>query len=213
MCPLLLPLYNNNLPKTLAIPQVNAGIISNQNSQHEKAKEILQLENEIAQQKMVFTQALNTLKAQIEDWKKHFLLIAPVDGTIAFTGFVQPNKQLENGVAVCFVNPGNTNYYAEVNIPQVNFGKVSAGQRVLLKLPAYPFQEFGSLEGQLQFINTIPTDSGYLAKVIFPKGLITNYNKPVQYKDGLKAQGEIITADLKLGYRLLNSVRQVFKRY
>jgi multidrug efflux pump subunit AcrA (membrane-fusion protein) len=199
--------------KALSIPQINTTIINNQTSRHEKEKEILQLENEIAQQKMIFLQALNTLKAQIEEWKAKFLLIAPVDGKIAFAGFMQPNRQMENSSAICFVNPGNSSYYAEINIPQNNFGKIKTGQKVLLKLPAYPYQEFGSLEGQLDFVSTIATDSGYLAKVIFPKGLTTNYNKQVQYKDGLQAQGEIITADLKLSDRLMNSVRQIFKKY
>lgn len=199
--------------KALSIPQINTAIISNQSSHHEKEKEILQLENEIAQQKMIFMQALNTLTAHLQEWKQRFLLTAPVDGTIAFAGFMQPNRQIENNSTICFVNPGNTSYYAEVNIPQTNFGKVKTGQKVLLKLPAYPYQEFGALEGRLDFVSAIATDSGYVAKVIFPKGLTTNYNKPVQYKDGLQAQGEIITADLKLSDRLMNSVRQIFKKY
>jgi multidrug efflux pump subunit AcrA (membrane-fusion protein) len=199
--------------KALSIPQINAAIIANESNGHEKEKEISQLENEIAQQKMVFVQALNTFMAQVDEWKTKFLLTAPVDGSIAIIGFVQPNQQIENNQAVCFVNPGNTNYYAAVNIPQANFGKIKPGQKVLLKLPAYPYQEFGSLEGKLDFVSAIATDSGYLAKVIFPQGLITNYHKPVKYKDGLLAQGEIITADLKLSDRLINIIKQIFKRY
>ena len=49
--------------KALSIPQISSAIINNESSQHEKQKEILQLENDIAQQKGDFTQALNTLKA------------------------------------------------------------------------------------------------------------------------------------------------------
>lgn len=39
-------------------------IITNESARHEKIKEIAQLENEIAQQKGIFIQSLNTLKAQ-----------------------------------------------------------------------------------------------------------------------------------------------------
>ena len=39
-----------------------------------------------------------------------------------------------------------------------------------------------------------------------------DYNKVLQYKNGLVAQGEIITADLKLSDRLINSVKQIFIR-
>jgi multidrug efflux pump subunit AcrA (membrane-fusion protein) len=198
--------------KELSIPQINAALISNESSQHEKRKEILQLENEITQQKSVFIQALRTLKSHLEEWRTKYLLVAPIEGKIAFAGFLQPNQQLENNHVVCFIDPGNSNYYAEINIPQTNFGKVKLGQKVLLKLPAYPYHEFGSLEGKLDFVSAISTDSGYLAKVIFPDGLKTNRSITIQYKDGLLAQGEIVTDDLKLSSRLINEVKSIFTK-
>lgn len=198
--------------KALTIPQINGAIISNESSQHEKQKEILQLENEIAQQKGIFMQALNSLKSQIDDWKIKYLLIAPVDGKIAFAGFFQENQQVQANQTICFVNPGNSSYYAEIYVPQNNFGKIKRGEKVLLKLPSYPFEEYGAIEGRLDFISNIATDSGYAAKVIFNNGLKTNNNKQVQYRDGLIARGEIITDDLKLSDRLINSVKQFFKK-
>lgn len=198
--------------KAMTIPQVNSAIISNENSQHEKRKEILQLENEIAQQKGIFSQALNTIKAQLDDWKSKYLLIAPVDGKVAYAGFIQENQQLQNNQTICFINPENSNYYAEILIPQNNFGKVRQGQKVLLKLPSYPFQEYGAIEARLDFISNIATDSGYAAKAVLPYGLKTSYNKQIQYRDGLIAQGEIITADISLSDRMLNQLRAVIKK-
>lgn len=197
--------------KALTIPQISSAIISNESSQHEKEKEILQLENDIAQQKGIFTQALNTLKAALGEWKTKYLLIAPIEGKIAFAGFVQENQQLKNNQTLCFINPGNTQYFVAVNIPQQNFGKIRPGQRVLLKLTAFPFQEFGAITGKLDFISNIPTDSGYLAKVLLPNGLQTNYKRLVTYREGLAAKAEIITEDLKLSDRLLNQLRSVIK--
>lgn len=198
--------------KAMTIPQINAAIISNENNQHEKQKEILQLENEIAQQKWIFTQSLNTIKAQLDDWKSKYLLTAPIDGKIAFASFFQENQQVKTNQALCFIIPENSSYYAEVSIPQSNLGKVKIGEKVLLKLPSYPYEEYGALEGKLVFISNIATDSGYVAKVVFNNGLITNYNKQVQYKDGLLAQGEVITEDLLLSDRLINSIKQFFKK-
>ncbi|MGF2413496.1 HlyD family secretion protein [Ferruginibacter sp.] len=198
------------LNKAMSIPQINSNIISNQSSQQEKQKEILQLENDIAQQKEIFIQALHTLKAQLEDWKSKYLLVAPVDGKIAFATFLQKNQHLQNNQIICFVNPENAQYYAEVYIPQTNFGKVKTGQQVLLKFPAYPFQEYGSIKGTIDFISHITTDSGYLAKVILPNGLNTSYKKSIQFTEGLTAQGEIVTADMRLLQRFYyNIVKQV----
>ena len=196
--------------KALGIPQITAAIIANESSQHEKQKEIAQLENEIAQQRGIFTQALYTLKAQVEEWKNKYLLVAPVAGRIAFARFLQENQQLQLNENICYVNPENSQYFAEILIPQNNFGKIKIGQKVLFKLPAYIYAEFGAVEGRLDFVSNIPTDSGYLAKVTLPQGLQTNFKKKIQYQEGLVAQGEIITADTKLSDRLFYQLRDLF---
>jgi hypothetical protein len=87
-------------------------------------------------------------------------------------------------------------------------GKVKKGQRVLLKISSYPFEQYGSLSGKIDFISTIPTDSGYLSKVILINGLTTNYNRTIQYREGLVAQGEIITQNMRLPERLFNGIRK-----
>ena len=196
--------------KKLSVPQINSAIISNESQQNEKQKEVMELENTIAQQKSIFSQSINTLKSQLEDWKKKYLLIAPIDGKIIFASFLQENQQLQLNQIICFINPENSEYYAEVYIPQTNFGKVKTGQRVLLKFPSYPFQEYGSIKGKIDFISNIGTDSGYLAKVTLPNGLNTSYKKQLQFREGLTAQGEIITADMSLLQRFYyNIIKQV----
>ncbi len=200
------------ISKAMSIPQINSSLINNENSKHEKEKEIAQLENDIAQQKNIFVQALNTLKAQLDDWKSKFILVAPVAGKVSFSSFLQENSQVKIGQTVCFVNPENTQYYARVFIPQTNFGKIKIGKEVLLKLNAYPYREFGIIKAKLDFVSEIPTDSGFIAKVVLPNGLVTNYKKRLHYTEGLSAQAEIITVDLQLSDRLFNELKSVFKK-
>jgi biotin carboxyl carrier protein len=198
--------------KKLTLPQINAAIINNESQQNEKQKEMMELENIIAQQKSIFAQALSTFKSQIDDWKKKYLLTAPIDGKIAFATFLQENQQLQANQTICFINPENSQYYAEVYIPQANFGKVKLGQEVLLKFPSYPFQEYGSLKGSIDFISNIGTDSGYLAKVTLPNGLNTSYKKQIQFRDGLRADGEIITANMRLLQRFYYGIVKQINR-
>ncbi len=195
------------ISKELGIPQIESSLLSNENSRNEKQKELMELENQIAQQKNIFIQSLNTFKVEIDDWKAKFLLIAPIEGRIAFATFIQQNQQLQASQLVCFINPGNSQYYAELYMPQSNFGKIRLQQKVLLKLPAYPYQEYGKLEGRLQFISNIPTDSGYLAKVSLRQNLQTNYQKQVQFRNGLTAEAEIVTRDLRLLERFYFSLK------
>ena len=200
------------LIKQLSIPQINTALVNNENQQNEKQKEILELENTIAQQKVIFQQALNTFKSQVDDWKKRFLLIAANNGKVSFATFLQENQQLRINQIVFYVNSKNTQYYAEMLIPQTNFGKIRIGQEVLLKFPSFPDVEFGSVKGKIDFISRIPSDSGFLAKVSLPDGLITNYKKEIQYSEGLFASGEIITDNLRLLQRFYYSFYKLFKR-
>jgi HlyD family secretion protein len=83
------------------------------------------------------------------------------------------------------------------------------GQDVLLKFPAWPAQEFGTVKGKIDYIKNIPSDSGYLAKVILPDGLHTSYNKNLIYAEGMIANAEIITADKKLSDRFIEKIKSL----
>lgn len=196
------------ISKQMNIPQITSSILNNEAQQSAKKEEIMELDNQIAQQKSIFIQSLNTFISQINEWKKKYLLVSPIEGRIAFSDFIQERQQLHVNQTICYVNPNNSEYYAEIYIPQFNLGKVKKGQQVLLKFSSYPFEQYGSLIGKIDFISTIPTDSGYLSKVILQNGLTTNYHKTIQYREGLLAQGEIITESMRLPERLFNGMRK-----
>lgn len=200
------------LSKKMTIPQINNTMIANENQEHEKRKEILELKNQIKQQQILFIQALNTLKNQLVEWKRKYLLTAPIDGTITFAGFFQENQTVNASQVICFVNPGNSDYYTEAIIPQYNFGKVDTGQEVMLRFAAYPAEEYGTVKGKVIYINNIPGDSGFLATISLPEGLVTNYNKKITYRNGLTATASIITEDMRLSQRLLNTLRKNIQR-
>ena len=195
--------------KTMTIPQVDASLINNENQQNALSKEILELYNQIVQQKKIFVQALNNFKTIVEEWRAKYLLTAPLDGVINFAGFLQENQQIQESKTVCFIVPANSQYYCEILLPQTNFGKIKLGQEVILKFQSYPYQEFGSVNGKIEFIKNIPTDSGYLSKVILQNGLVTNYNKQLLFTNGMKAQAEIITEEMRLSDRLFNGLRKL----
>ncbi len=186
------------LSKQQAVPQINSSILANENGQNDKDKEISELKNTTLQQKAVFMQALQTLKSNVDEWKRKYILTATADGTVSLTSFLEVNETVKNGQTICYISSGGNSYYAQMLIPQANFGKVKQGEQVLLKFQAYPNAEWGSVLGRVDFISHIPSDSGYLAKIALPNGLITDYSKPIQYHDGLVATGEIITADRRL---------------
>lgn len=184
--------------KQLSLPQINASIVSNESTQNEKRKEIAELENQIVAKKNVFVQSLQTIKSHVQAWEYTYVLKSSVAGTVSFTGFFQENEEMKAGQLLFYVLPENTSYYMEMLIPQYNSGKVKKGQKVLLKFQSYPSEQYGSVTGKIDYVKSVPTDSGYLAKIVLPQGLVTNYKMPLQFRNGMIAEANIITKDMRL---------------
>jgi multidrug efflux pump subunit AcrA (membrane-fusion protein) len=184
------------------LPQLVAALLTNENAQISKQKDIDELEHAISQQKAIFQQALQTLKSLTDDWKKKYIVSAPVAGKVVFIVPLQENQYMQTGKTIGYINPPDSRYYAQVILPQDNFGKIHTGQEVQLRFDGYPYQEFGYLRCKLNYISTVPSDSGFLATLDLPNPLMTNYHRTLQYRSGLKAQALIITKDLRLINRL-----------
>lgn len=199
------------IAKSITLPQIEGAIIGNEALQNEKKKEMLELENTITKQNLIFQEALNIFNGQIEDWMKKYILTAPMDGKIVFNSFLQENQQLQANQIICYINPGDSQYFAEAYIPQANFGKVSLGQRVLLRFPSYPYQEYGMVEGKIDFVSHIGTNEGYLSKITLSEDLSTTTNKKIQYKEGMMANAEIITKDMNLIDRFYYTILRLRK--
>lgn len=194
------------LNKKMAIPQLNASLTGNQTEQRNKLKEIQQLDHDIARQSILFEQAILTLKSEVDHWMQQYVLTAPVSGTIVFALPLEANRFIEQGRLLAYINPPDSKYYVEVNLPQNNLGKVDTGMKVQLRFDAYPYQEAGFVKGRLAYISPIASDSGFLAIVRLPFGLRSSLQKPFQYKNGLSVQALVITKDMRLLQRIWYSI-------
>lgn len=194
------------LIKQISIPQLRSSILMNEGQQIDKQKDIDELEHNISQQKIIFQQALQTLKSLVDEWMQKYVLKAPVNGKVVFIVPLQENQFMQSGKTIGYINPPDSRYYAQVNLPQGNFGKVDTGQKVRLRFEAYPYQEFGSVEGRLVYISQVPSDSGFLANIQLSHGLITDHGKSIQYRSGLKSQALIVTRDARLMERFYYNI-------
>ncbi|WP_428655281.1 HlyD family secretion protein [Runella sp.] len=200
--------------KQLPVRQLEMAITNNITAQTQKQRELMELERQAIEQKAQFTQALNTLRSELENWQRRFILRAPTDGKTNFSMTLQENQSLRAGTEIMYVGGTRGHYFGEINIPQVNFGKVKKGQRVLIKFQGYPFEKFGAVEGQNATISQVPTPDNqfFLATVILPNGLKTGIKKQLIYKTGMIASAEIITEDLRLIERVFYQVKRVLNQ-
>jgi HlyD family secretion protein len=196
--------------KQLAIHQLDASISSNELQQREKEKELEQLEHDMRQQPEIFQQSLQSLKSQIEEWKKKYVLQSAINGRASYIIPIQENQFLQAGKTIGYIVPDNGRFYLTTYLPQGNFGKVDTGLAVQLRFDAYPYQENGAVTGTVSYISNIASDNGFLTTIRLDKGLVTNTNKSIPFKSGLTAQAMVITKNISLLNRLWYNVARTF---
>ena len=99
-----------------------------------------------------------------------------------------------------------------MSVPASNSGKISPGEKVLIKLDNYRYQEYGIVEGRVQNIAFAPDDKGnYYVDVTLPKGLKTSYHRNLAFDKELKGNAEIVTQDLRLIERIFYQMRKLLR--
>ena len=193
--------------RQLPLHQTESAIIGNQVSRAAKEKEIMELERRIGEQRSVFLQSLNLMKSAIEEWKRSYLVTAPFAGRVVYAGIVQENQTVAAGQELFYLQPDNTTWFGELAVAQQSFGRVREGQRVMVRFSGYPYHEFGSVYGEVEYFSEFPVrDSLFLAKVHFPDGLLTSYGHDIPPRNGMTGRAEIITQDMRLLERVYNNI-------
>ena len=195
------------LAKKSPLIQTDASLVSANTDYSAKQMEILEMDNQISEEKSKFSQALNSLVSQAEDWKNKYVLVAAQSGKLSFAGIVQENQVLIPNQEVFYINPGNENFFGEMAIPQNSMGKVKEGQEVLIKVRSYPFEEFGMLRGKIKYIADVPyKDSVFMSKVDFRVNKVSDMKRSIHLKPGMTADAEIITQDATILQRITRNI-------
>lgn len=198
--------------KKYPLQQTESNFITNSTAYSAKEKEILELDNQIQEERSEFIQALNSLVSQIESWKSNYVLSAPQSGKVAFAGIIQENQFVNTGQEIFYVDSGNTDFFAEMNIPQYNMGKVKLGQEVLIKLKSFPYEEYGMIRGRIGYLSDVPyRDSVFVSKVDLKGEAFSELKRPLKLKNGMTADAEIITEDATLLNRLFRNITKLLK--
>jgi len=193
--------------RRLPLQQTEAAIINNRASRIAQQKELMEMDRRKEGQRAELLQAIHLLKNAIDEWKQNYLITAPFDGSLIYAGIIQENQTIAAGQPLFYLHPEETSYFGELALAQASFGKVSKGQHVLVQLSGYPYAEFGSVYGQVDYISEIPVrDSLFFARVEFPSGLVTNYGREIPPRNGMTGQAEIITRDMRLLQRVYNNI-------
>lgn len=192
------------LLKRQSLPQIENTMISNRGNLLAKNRELSEINNQIFEEEKKFIQSLNSFISQAEDWKKQYVISSPSEGHVLFGDFLQENQFIKSGEPIFYVHTAKNDYFGEMLLPQVSSAKVKINQRVLIKVRSYPYQEYGYLIGEIDYISDIPLrDSVFLAKVSL---LRTDQDSLIKLKPGIIADAEIITEDRSIFYRIWSNI-------
>ncbi|MFP3594588.1 HlyD family secretion protein [Chryseobacterium sp. SIMBA_038] len=156
-------------------------------------------------------QLFEQLRKSLKQWEQNYLVISSTDGVASFQQFFGENQFVKTGDAILSILPKNKDkLVGRMSVPAVNSGKITPGEKVLIKLDNYRFQEYGIVEGRVQNISLSSDDKGnYYVDVILPKGLKTSYNKTLVFDKELRGSAEIVTQDLRLIERFFYQIRKL----
>jgi len=188
------------LAKRQAVPQMENTLIGNKSSLLAKDKELSEINNQIMEEEKKFFQSMNTFISDAENWKKQYVITAASEGYLVYGDFLQENQLVKTGDILFYINAGREDYYGEVLLPQAMSSKVKRKQKVVIKVRSYPHQEYGYLNGTVDYISDIPVrDSLFFSKVVLTR---SDQDSLIRLKPGIMADAEIITEDMSIFKRI-----------
>ncbi|BFP41837.1 HlyD family efflux transporter periplasmic adaptor subunit [Flavobacteriaceae bacterium GF1] len=154
----------------------------------------------------------NELQNQLEEWLDLYLIKSPIEGRPSYFENLNTGDFINNGQHLLTVIPTKEQrLFARGVVSSKNLGNVLPGNKVILKLDAYPYQEYGAINGSVSRISEIPFDNEYSIDIALTNNLETNYNKKIVFRQRLSATAEIITEEKSILRRLFFQIESLLK--
>ncbi|MGJ1386477.1 HlyD family secretion protein [Sphingobacterium spiritivorum] len=196
------------IAKKQGIPLAENNLLNNQSASLARIKELSDLDSKISDEKKKFYQSLNSLISEIENWKKQYVLVAPSSGYVIYGSAIQENQFLPISSDVFYINSKNERYFGEMQLPQLEFGKIKIGQEVMIKVRGFQYQEYGYLKGRIRSISDIPIkDSLFLSMVSIER---KPQDSLIRLRPRLLADVEIITDEQSILTRIWRNLTKNF---
>ncbi|MGJ4929502.1 hypothetical protein ACQR1I_23650 [Bradyrhizobium sp. HKCCYLS2038] len=147
--------------------------------------------------------ALRDLRGVMQEWDRINVIRAPQAGRVRLFGLWSEAQNIRSGDTFAIVEPVHSTPSAFAFIPEAGFGKVRLGQKVVIRLDAYPRLEFGQLEARVAAISAVAIDGKYRVLLDLPNGLTLSSGKTVQFAQNMDGDARIEVNNLRL-------IQQVF---
>ncbi|MFA6057244.1 MAG: HlyD family efflux transporter periplasmic adaptor subunit [Taibaiella sp.] len=206
--------------KRMLDQQMNSGnnrtvSLQNKLQESEYAKNIalttLQKQSEANDLLQKMKAAIRSFQGAFAQWEQNYVLKSPTAGKVSFFTIWKENQFVTAGEGIMMIIPPTQDFVVRGTTGMDRYGKIKTGQKVLLKLQAYPYEEYGMLEAQLTKRSSVAMDNNYAIEMKLKQGLVTNSGKAIPTNPVLEAEAEIITGDKSILERLFEKIIQKVK--
>lgn len=157
----------------------------------------------------LMARSVSNIENSLQDWRQNYLIVAPADGRLVFLQNLAEHQHIKALDTLFAVMPAQEHFIATVDIPVQGMGKARSGQKVIIKLDDYPYQEFGMLEGEVQSVCQSSNIRYYRVLVALPNGLSSTYHQQFHCRAEMSGTAEIVTADLRIIERAFYGLRKL----
>lgn len=144
---------------------------------------------------------------EIGQWSQKYLVVSPSEGMVSFIKKLDEHtfvKARESILAIVQPVDNGFNISGAIGVNAAN--KIKQGQVMLIKLNAFPFQEYGMLKVQIEKISAIPIDGEYSLQLKPPQNLITTNNSLIPCQSELTGIGEISVSNKTILQHILGKL-------
>lgn len=209
------------LQKERQSEEITNRILQNKIQIKQKELESINLKDQrfkaIEDYQFVIDQVIMQINNTIENWSRSYNVEAPISGKVDYISGLSAKKSIKAGQIIGYILPdGITDRYISATFPVSNVGKIKIGQRVLIKLDAYPYKEFGMIESEVISISGIPEMNnesipGYEVTIPLSDTIITDTGIIIPYKPNMTATVEVITEDRTIFDRIFDQFLGLMK--
>jgi multidrug resistance efflux pump len=178
-------------------------------------RNIVELETQTAQNesqlKIRVLESFQNLMSRIAEWQQTYLMKSPLSGQVTYFNFWSENQYVKQGDELFNIIPQKQQEtIGKALLPIQNAGKLSVGQKAMIRLDNYPYTQYGVLHGIVKKISAIPKLNHYSVEIAFDNGLKTSIGTDIHTKNELQGNVSIVTEELKLIDRIFYQIRKLF---
>lgn len=182
-------------------------------TQLETQQQIQQLKISIEELQGKIAETQNEL-AIAKSNQKEMLLEAPIHGTVLSLNLQNIGQVMEPGQTIAEIAPQGTPLVLDAVIPNQEAGFLKKDMEVNIKLDAYPYQDYGVVEGKVLSIspNSKANEKGeifYQVEIALNRNYVEHNQQKIEFQPGQSASAEIVTRRRRIAEVIFEPVKKL----